>query len=67
MLFKVFFNIVVAGPSPDWVVGVDSLNLCQKDCTWVEHKVVDLFPYDAGTDNGISYMVSRSMSRSIVV
>lgn len=49
---------VIPGPSPDWVVGVDSLNLCQKDCTWAEHKVVDLFPYDAGTDNGISYMVS---------
>ncbi|XP_022829303.1 spondin-1 [Spodoptera litura] len=44
------------GPSPDWVVGVSGLNLCQKDCTWAESKVVDLFPYDAGTDNGISYM-----------
>lgn len=48
---------MVTGPSPDWVVGVSGLNLCQKDCTWAEHKVVDLFPYDAGTDNGISYMV----------
>ncbi|CAG9792251.1 unnamed protein product [Diatraea saccharalis] len=44
------------GPSPDWVVGVSGLELCQKDCTWVESKVVDLYPYDAGTDNGISYM-----------
>ncbi|XP_049865590.1 spondin-1 isoform X2 [Pectinophora gossypiella] len=44
------------GPSPDWVVGVTGLDLCLKDCTWVEEKVVDLFPYDAGTDNGISYM-----------
>ncbi|XP_075972312.1 extracellular matrix protein f-spondin [Anticarsia gemmatalis] len=44
------------GPSPDWVVGVSGLNLCQKDCTWAESKVIDLFPYDAGTDSGISYM-----------
>ncbi|CAH0669422.1 unnamed protein product [Spodoptera exigua] len=48
------------GPSPDWVVGVSGLNLCQKDCTWAESKVVDLFPYDAGTDNGISYMSPNS-------
>ncbi|CAH0628560.1 unnamed protein product [Chrysodeixis includens] len=48
------------GPSPDWVVGVSGLDLCQKDCSWVEHKVVDLFPYDAGTDNGISYMSPNS-------
>lgn len=50
--------MIVSGPSPDWVVGVSGLDLCLKDCSWVESKVIDLFPYDAGTDNGISYMVS---------
>ncbi|KAF7283544.1 hypothetical protein GWI33_000285 [Rhynchophorus ferrugineus] len=44
------------GPSPDWVVGVNGLNLCLKNCTWIENLVVDLFPYDAGTDSGITYM-----------
>lgn len=44
------------GPSPDWVVGVSSLNLCRKDCSWEEYKEIDLYPYDAGTDNGISYL-----------
>ncbi|CAH2062716.1 unnamed protein product, partial [Iphiclides podalirius] len=44
------------GPSPDWVVGVSGLELCNKDCSWVESKTIDLFPYDAGTDSGISYM-----------
>ncbi|XP_028167311.1 spondin-1 isoform X2 [Ostrinia furnacalis] len=48
------------GPSPDWVVGVSGLDLCQKDCSWIESKVIDLFPYDAGTDNGISYMSPNS-------
>ncbi|XP_050679817.1 spondin-1 isoform X2 [Leptidea sinapis] len=48
------------GPSPDWVVGVNGLELCNADCTWTASKVVDLFPYDAGTDNGISYMSPNS-------
>ncbi|ENN79595.1 hypothetical protein YQE_03965, partial [Dendroctonus ponderosae] len=43
-------------PSPDWVVGINSLNLCLKNCSWVPELNIDLFPYDAGTDNGISYM-----------
>ncbi|KAL0268585.1 UNVERIFIED_CONTAM: hypothetical protein PYX00_010463 [Menopon gallinae] len=43
------------GPTPDWIVGVSGLNLCKRDCTWIENKVVNLYPYDAGTDSGISY------------
>ena len=36
-------------PSPDWFVGVDSLNLCDKNtCTWKQKVDVDLFPMDAG-------------------
>lgn len=45
------------GPSPDWVVGVNSLNLCLKNCSWIESLIINLFPYDAGTDSGITYMV----------
>lgn len=45
------------GPSPDWVVGVNGLNLCLKNCTWIEKLNVDLYPYDSGTDSGITYMV----------
>ncbi|KAK6619736.1 hypothetical protein RUM43_012496 [Polyplax serrata] len=44
------------GPTPDWIVGVSGLNLCQRDCTWIENKVIDLYPYDAGTDSGTTYM-----------
>ncbi|KAK4887775.1 hypothetical protein RN001_004046 [Aquatica leii] len=44
------------GPSPDWVVGVNGLNLCLKDCTWIDSLTVDLYPWDAGTDSGITYM-----------
>lgn len=48
------------GPSPDWLVGVDSLNLCLKDCSWTDRIEMDLYPFDAGTDSGITYMVSRA-------
>lgn len=51
------------GPSPDWVVGVSKLNLCQKDCSWVKSMIVDLYPWDAGTDNGISYMSPNSETK----
>lgn len=46
------------GPSPDWVVGVSGLNLCTAECSWTDSLDIDLFPWDAGTDNGITYMVS---------
>ncbi|XP_043286181.1 spondin-1 [Venturia canescens] len=48
------------GPSPDWVVGVSKFNLCQRDCTWMNRATIDLYPWDAGTDNGISYMSPNS-------
>lgn len=58
---------MIIGPSPDWVVGVSGLDLCQKDCTWTENKVIDLFPYDAGTDNGITYMVCTIYNKYVVI
>ncbi|XP_033741348.1 spondin-1-like isoform X2 [Pecten maximus] len=44
------------GPSPDWCVGVTRLNLCQTNCTWADQMEVDLFPWDAGTDSGHTYL-----------
>ncbi|XP_058157799.1 spondin-2 [Dasypus novemcinctus] len=41
-------------PSPDWFVGVDSLDLCDGD-RWKEQAAVDLQPYDAGTDSGFTF------------
>ncbi|NXX37598.1 SPON2 protein, partial [Nicator chloris] len=41
-------------PSPDWFVGIDSLNLCEGD-HWMDEASVDLFPYDAGTDSGFTF------------
>lgn len=44
------------GPSPDWVVGISGVDLCTSDCSWKESMDFDLYPWDAGTDSGISYM-----------
>ncbi|KAK9304472.1 hypothetical protein QLX08_004229 [Tetragonisca angustula] len=43
-------------PSPDWIVGVSGLELCLANGSWIEHKELNLYPYDAGTDDGITYL-----------
>ena len=50
-----FIKVSMLGPSPDWIVGVSGLELCQKNCTWLESKELFLYPWDAGVDSGISY------------
>lgn len=39
-------------PSPDWFLGVSGLELCVENCSWVESRTLELYPWDAGT--GIS-------------
>lgn len=41
-------------PSPDWFVGVRGLDL-RPAGQWLDELTVTLYPYDAGTDSGISY------------
>ncbi|XP_030375549.1 spondin-1 [Scaptodrosophila lebanonensis] len=43
-------------PSPDWIIGVAGLELCLSNCTWVERKELNLYPWDIGTDSGPSYV-----------
>ena len=43
-------------PSPDWFVGVSSLRLY--DNGW-RNRVVDLYPYDAGTENGSGWSLAN--------
>ncbi|GIY74434.1 spondin-1 [Caerostris extrusa] len=47
------------GPSPDWIVGVSALELCLKNCSWVTEKVMNLYPWDAGTDSGMTYITAK--------
>ena len=47
--------VSMLGPSPDWFVGVNSLNLCLRNCSWVSEIVLPLSLWDAGTDGGRTY------------
>jgi len=46
--------VSMLAPSPDWFVGVGSLNLVQQG-RWVRKLVIPLHVYDAGTDSGTTY------------
>ncbi|KAF7993287.1 hypothetical protein HCN44_006347 [Aphidius gifuensis] len=49
-------------PSPDWIVGVSGLELCLPNCSWIEHKELNMYPIDVGTDDGITYMSPDALS-----
>ncbi|MYD85726.1 MAG: hypothetical protein F4Y14_05820, partial [Acidobacteria bacterium] len=47
------------GPSPDWFVGVSGLSLRDSQ-GWRARFSQDLFPYDAGTEDGTDFSLSNS-------
>lgn len=46
-------------PSPDWFVGVSGLSLQDDEGQWMPEHQVDLFPYDAGTEDGTLFSVDN--------
>ena len=46
--------VTMVAPSPDWFVGVNGLELYQNN-QWRNNVVVELLPYDAGTDSGVTF------------
>lgn len=52
--FPLVTLVSMVAPSPDWFVGVSGLNL-RPGGAWVDRITVDLHPYDAGTDGGITF------------
>ncbi len=49
--------VSMIAPSPDWFTGVAGLDLRDGD-GWLASLIVDVFPYDAGTDSGTGYTSS---------
>jgi len=47
--------ISMIAPSPDWFVGVDSLDLCGSDGKWKDNRVINLPLWDAGTESGTEF------------
>ena len=56
----------MVAPSPDWFIGVDSIDLSDDNGGFVASKTVDLLVYDAGTDAGVSFTSENSNSGSVV-
>ncbi|HEY9838875.1 MAG TPA: spondin domain-containing protein [Candidatus Obscuribacterales bacterium] len=44
-------------PSPDWFVGVANVNLMENG-KWVDSKSVDAYAWDAGSDDGATYLAA---------
>jgi hypothetical protein len=47
------------GPSPDWFVGVSGRSLLDAQAQWLSRLEIDLFPYDAGTEEGTEFSLGN--------
>ena len=57
--YPTFFpGLTPISPSPDWIVGVSMENLCLANGSWVDSRVVDLYPWDAGNHRVFQIYVS---------
>ena len=45
--------------SPDWFVGVSGLSLLDDQGDWLASRSVDLYPWDAGTEEGTEFSLSN--------
>ncbi len=53
-------------PSPDWFIGIDSLDMCNNG-TWRESYDVTMSPpWDAGTEDGMQFSDNNAASNPIV-
>ena len=47
------------GPSPDWFVGINGRSLLDASGQWEPRVDIDLFPYDAGTEDGEEFSLDN--------
>ncbi len=52
--------LTMIAPSPDWFVGVAGLSLLDGDGDWVASREVNLYPWDAGTEDGMAFSLSNA-------
>ena len=52
--------LTMVAPSPDWFVGVSGLSLLDAQGDWLAAHMVDLFPYDAGTEEGTEFSLNNA-------
>ncbi|WP_271782669.1 spondin domain-containing protein [Aquimarina algiphila] len=46
-------------PSPDWMIAVNSISLLDTSNEWIQSISMDIFPYDAGTEEGTTYSLNN--------
>ena len=65
-MYSMVSLISMIAPSPDWFVGVDSYDLCGMN-GWKENVTMDLLPWDAGTENGLTYKLDNMPTNPVDV
>ncbi len=66
--FPLLTLVSMIAPSPDWFIAINSLNLRNVTNTdWKDTFSLDVFAYDAGTDDGSDYTSSNSPNSSVGV
>ena len=58
--FPLVTLVTMIAPSPDWFVGVGGLSLLDAQGEWRTNHQVDLFPYDAGTEEGTEFSLDNA-------
>ncbi len=51
--------VTMIAPSPDWFVGIHGRSLRDGGGQWLDRLEVDLFPYDAGTEEGTEFSLDN--------
>lgn len=60
--FPLLTLATMIAPSPDWFTGLNSYSLLDGSNNWKNNITIDLFPYDAGTEDGTDYDMSNPAS-----
>jgi hypothetical protein len=63
--FPLITLVTMVAPSPDWFAGSNALPLFENGA-WRDEVRIDLDPYDAGTDHGLSFMSADDEARPAV-
>jgi len=59
--FPLLTLITMIAPSPDWFAGINSFSLLDGSNNWKTIiPPIDMFPYDAGTEDGMGYSTDNS-------
>ncbi len=56
--FPLLTMLSMIAPSPDWMIAITSLSLRENN-SWKPSIIIDLFPFDAGTEDGNTYSLSN--------